>query len=296
MTRSVMVPDGPPPPESARRRPDFIVIGAQKSGTTSLFRQLRSHEAFALPTVKELHFFNDPEKAGDPNRVTDYLGHFAGIPADLVTGEATPDYLSNRFAPRLISELVPDARLVVLLRHPVDRAYSAFWHGRRLGHTSRRMTFEEAIERETRESGQPWTDLIATGCYATHLERYLRYFPRDQILIESFSDLTTDPTSTMARVLTFLLRDRTADERPQPVNLPHSNRGASSRAPKLSKVLLRRYRPGHPMYRVTTKTLLSYEPPPPMDARTRERLLHLYRPWNERLWELLGQSWEAWAE
>lgn len=277
------------------RMPDFIIIGAQKSGTTSVFAHLRSRDEFFLPRIKEVHYFNRTKRFEDPNSLGGYLEHFSDARPDQIVGEATPEYLSNRMAASRMHRTLPDARLVALLRHPVDRAHSAYWHARRVGAIPQRMTFEEALERESRECGRPWTNLIATGCYVSHIERFLAYYRSDQMLIESFEELLSQPSEVLARVTRFISSGQVAP-RESARELPHANRGAASRAPRLSRSLLRRYRPGHPMYRVTTRTLLSFSPKPPMDPQTRRQLLSLYRPWNERLWELLGRSWEGWDE
>lgn len=277
------------------RRPDFLIIGGQKCGTTSVHEYLRRSDSFYLASTKELHFFDRRSTLRDPAALESYLSNFDGTRPDQLAGESTPDYLASRIAPARISAQLPDVRLVAILRNPVHRAYSGFRHAQRAGAVPKGMTFEEAMERDARESGAPWTDTVGGGCYATHLERYLGHFPREQILVVCFERLVAHPKPRMKEIVEFLCRDRIAVPEP-PLNwLPLSNRGASSRAPRISQALLGRSTSGSPLHRLTTRLLLSYDAPPPMAASTQARLETLYRPWNDRLWELLGETWGEWS-
>jgi hypothetical protein len=277
------------------RGPDFLVIGGQKCGTTSVHSYLRGYDCFHFPERKELHFFDDWHRSQQPEAYNSYIANFAGARDDQLSGEATPDYLARRFAPSRIAERLPDVRLVAILRNPVDRAYSAYWHARRVGKIPRRMAFEESIERDSRNAGAPWTDTVGGGCYFTHLERYLRYFDREQLFVTTFDELLEQPGETMADLVAFLVGNRVTLPDPGDDGLPYANRGASSRAPRLSSVILRRAASGGLVHRTTSRLLLSYDDPPPMGSETRDRLLALYRPWNDRLAELLGRSLDAWT-
>ena len=205
-------------PGRGRVLPDFIVIGAAKSGTTSLYGALIDHP-FVMPCVtRDEHFLNTKEvRFFDYNfyRGPDwYRSHFPsertrrefefehGRP--FLTGEASPSYISNYWAPRRMRKLLPEAKLVAVLRNPVDRAYSQFQMSRRQG-LEEIESFEEAAAAEeerlrpevARMAADPrynswdfgaWS-YLARSRYAEQLERWLGLFPRDQFLFIKAEDL-----------------------------------------------------------------------------------------------------------
>src|SRR5437764_5111475 len=127
---------------SLRLLPDFLIIGTQRGGTTSLYHYLKTHPCVQLANTKDTHFFDKKFNKG----LSWYRGHF---PTRLgkyytqrvrqqpfVTGEASPSYLFHPHAPGRVAQLLPSARLIVLLRNPVDRAYSQYFHAVKLGHES----------------------------------------------------------------------------------------------------------------------------------------------------------------
>lgn len=282
-------------PNAHTREPDFLIIGAQKSGTTSLSRWLRSLDACSLPSAKELHFFSNHKRYNNGAGYSSYLAEFADAPRDKLTGEATPAYLDTRHVAVRVARHLPNVRLVMSLRNPIDRAFSAYLHAQRVGAVSKRATFEEALERESRECGAPWTDFLSVGCYARHIERYLQYFPREQMHIMLFEDLVQQESVELRSLWRFLAQGRDLVESPVEMSLPHVNRAALSRAPRVSTQLVRRYPPSHPAYKVTRRLLFRSDNLPTLRADTRARLSELYRPWNEALETLLDRPLEAWA-
>src|SRR3954468_5620489 len=104
------------------RLPDFVVAGAAKGGTTSLFYYLKPHPQVWMPEAKELHFFSNHFDRG-----IDWLrAQFVGAGADDVVGEMTPEYLEHPYAAERMASVIPDAKIVAILRHPVERAYSHY--------------------------------------------------------------------------------------------------------------------------------------------------------------------------
>jgi hypothetical protein len=203
---------------TARRRPlpDFLIIGAQKAGTTALYSYLRRHPGITGPAWKEVSFFDRHWGRGERW----YRGNFplprrASRP---LVGEASPSYVFHPAAPARVQALLPRARLVVLLRNPVDRAYSHYQHEVALGREP--LSFEEALAAEdgrTRGeiermladprvfSWEWWTHTyVARGLYADQLERWLAVFAREQLLVLATDELASRPAETYARVLAFL--------------------------------------------------------------------------------------------
>jgi len=198
----------------ARPLPDFLILGAQKAGTTALYAYLRWHPGLTGPAWKEVSYFDRHYRRG----ARWYRGHFPLRPGDRVVGEASPGYLFHPLAPSRVKATVPEARLIALLRDPVDRALSHYHHEVALGREP--LTFEQAIEaepertrgEEERLSREPdyfshtWWDYtyLARGRYAEQLERWLAVFPREQLLVLASDELAAEPGQTFARVLEFL--------------------------------------------------------------------------------------------
>ncbi|MDQ3148128.1 MAG: sulfotransferase [Actinomycetota bacterium] len=218
-----------------RPLPDFLVIGAKRGGTTSLYRALEAHRN-VLPLVpssrilplrensKGVHYFD----TGYHHGPTWYRSHFAtgvarrlvvrGTGASAVTGEASPYYLFHPNAAERAASLVPGAKIVVLLRDPVERARSHFSEQRRNGVEA--LTFEEALEAEPlRLAGEvermqrdpsyvsfahEHQSYLAQSAYSDSLSRWLGRFPDDQVCVVCSEELYARPEEQVGRVLAFL--------------------------------------------------------------------------------------------
>jgi hypothetical protein len=197
----------------ARPLPDFLILGAQKAGPTALYDYLHRHPAISGPSWKEVSFFDRHWARGQRW----YRGHFPRGAAQPV-GEASPSYLFHPLAPERVRSLVPDARLIALLRNPVDRAFSHYQHEVALGREP--LSFEDALAaEEERTRGEVermvadpryfshawwnWT-YRARGLYAEQLERWYAVFPREQLLVLATEELGAAPAETYARVLAFV--------------------------------------------------------------------------------------------
>ena len=176
--------------------PNFLIIGAAKSGTTWLYEKLRRHPEVYMPGVKELAFFSrDDNSAGKTQEW--YEKHFETAPA---VGEATPAYLYHQQAPRRIAELIPDVKLIACLRYPTDRTYSHYWMNRGLGEVD--CTFREAIR-----GGQ--RPCVEQSLYGEQIDRYLSCFERDQLLILISEEIFSEPSASLNQVCSFLRVDDT---------------------------------------------------------------------------------------
>ncbi len=199
----------------AATAPDFIIVGAQRGGTTSLHAYLSAHPLVRTPSTKELHFFTDRFERGH----SWYLSQFpAPLPPGILTGEATPYALFHPLAPERARQIAPEAKLIALLRNPVDRAYSHYLLERSRGFEP--LEFSAALDAEAgRLAGEEAAILrcptylgaahkrysyLARGDYAPQLERWLAHFPRDQMLVLRSEDLYEQPRETFARVAVFL--------------------------------------------------------------------------------------------
>jgi len=246
-----------------RPLPNFLVLGAQKAGTTALYEYLRRHPQITGPSWKEVSFFDRHWARGERW----YRGNFPNLARtrEKLVGEASPSYVFHPLAPQRVQEVVPEARLIVLVRNPVDRALSQYNHEVALGREP--LTFEEALDAEEERlrgedermaadpryfSSEWWSHTYkARGRYAEQLDRWLAVFPRAHLLVLPTDDLGSDPARAHAQVLEFL--------------------GASpQRLDSYPRVYERAYEP--------------------MKPETRERLVAEFEEPNRRLYELLGRD------
>ena len=222
--------------------PNFLVIGAPRSGTTSLYEYLNAHPDVSMSTVKEPDFFARPsldrvhpsgqvaheslEELGreDPGfavELAEYMGLFSGARDERRRGEASAIYLGHPTAAWHIRAFLPDAPLVAVLRDPAERAFSHFIHGRRIyqEHGEVRIAgaeggtideqFDRAVDAAYRDGvpGVAASDIdvwIRSGLYFEHLTRWYSLFPREQLLVFLFEDLVESPNELMRRVFGFL--------------------------------------------------------------------------------------------
>jgi hypothetical protein len=200
--------------------PDFLIIGAQKGGTTSLASYLGAHPNVIPSKRKEVHFFDlNYEKGVDWYRSHFSIGAGKGLLSRrMQTGEASPYYIFHPLVASRAFDLLPGARIIILLRDPVDRAYSHYHHEIRLGAES--LSFEDAIEAENHRIGEEGQRLaldssyvsfnyqhftyLKRGIYTDQIRCWLRYYRPEQLLILSSEQFFKNPASEYQRVLQFL--------------------------------------------------------------------------------------------
>jgi hypothetical protein len=201
------------------RWPNFFVIGAGKSGTTSLYHYLKQHPQIFMSPVKEpkyfafagqeLNFTGPGDQRVIPQTTTTsdaYLDLFKDAGDKPIVGEASTIYLNTGETARRMAEQVPLARLVAVLRHPADRAYSAYMHLRRDGYESLE-TFAAALAAEPhriREGYYYHWHLRARGYYGRQLQAFYEQFPRNQIKVYLFEDFFDQPYRVLADIFQFL--------------------------------------------------------------------------------------------
>jgi hypothetical protein len=194
---------------ATQRRVDFVIAGVQKAGTSALEKYLRQHPQLCFPDVKELHFFDDERvfAAARPD-YRSYHAHFHARPQHLLLGEATPIYAYWHDAPRRIWQYNPAMKLIVVLRNPIDRAYSHWNMQRQRGKEP--LWFGEAIrcEAERCRAALPWQhrlySYVDRGFYVEQLRRLQRFFPPAQLLVLRQEAVRREPAASLAEVCRFL--------------------------------------------------------------------------------------------
>jgi hypothetical protein len=204
-----------PPGARSIEAPDFVIVGTQRGGTTSLYAYLSAHPQIAPAAMKETHYLTDRFARGRDW----YLGLFpTSLPASVVTGEATPYALFHPLAAQRLRAVAPRAKVIVLLRNPIERAYSHFAMERARGDES--LDFAAALDAEpARLAGEESRLLfdptyvsrshkhysyVSRGEYLPQLQRWREVVPPEQLLVLRSEDLYRQPAVTFARVTSFL--------------------------------------------------------------------------------------------
>jgi len=258
---------------SAHVLPDFLIIGAARSGTTSLYEYLSQHPSVIPGVGKEVYFFDKKFDKG----INWYKSFF---PTKLnksrlenkqkrncLTGEATPRYLYHPHTPKRVLDLLPNVKLIVLLRNPIDRAYSHYQMEYASGHE--KLSFEDAISQEEERVKDDKEKMFANGSfysvefyrksyltrgiYADQLKRWFEYFSREKFLILKSEDFYSKTSEVYQQVLDFL---------------------------GLSKFELNSFK-AHRMGKHSD-----------VSAETREKLTDYFRPYNEQLYQLLDRNFD----
>ena len=271
------------------RNPDVLVVGAQKSGTTTVHAWLRDYPQVFTATPKELHYFDLHQDRG-PDW---YRGRFAGVGPTQLAAEATPSYMYFEDAVRRIAQDLPDARLVVVLRDPVSRAYSHYQHNRSRGHE--KLGFAAALESEPQRLATGNTmdrisySYLDRGRYLGQVERLLSLFPRRQVHLELFECVRDEPQQSFERLTDFLELARV--ELPPTVGA-RTNRYKSARLRHARRLLPRSVRLPGAVAVLDRLPSRGYEPMTPAERRF---LLEAYVPERDRLATMTGLDLSGWA-
>lgn len=187
--------------------PNFLIVGAQKAGTTTLSEVLQQHSRIFIPIAKELHFFDDPKKYS--KGLSYYSSLFSGAENAEAIGEITPVYLFYPDIPEKIANMPGKAiKIIIVLRNPADRAISHFKMEVSRRHEKR--TFAQAMNEgiEGLKNGvnyNPDNNYLDRGFYAGQIKNYFRFFPAEHVLIIIFEeDFIQNRVATIKRIFNFL--------------------------------------------------------------------------------------------
>jgi hypothetical protein len=303
--------------------PNFIICGAQKGGTTALYHYLRVHPDVFIPDAKEINFFGHDFCRG----VSWYEPAFAGWKGESAVGEASPEYMIYPEVAPNIASVLPKAKLLFVLRNPIERAYSGYWFYAQLylnmqhverpkdffAHQVRLLTTRNV---EKHDPIQPFSKAIRTetghalyierGLYYKHIKRFLEHFDRRQIHCIISEDLTKDPREVLRRCFEFL----GVDQSHIPDNIGVHNPTLYPRSFALNKVLFLWARPFAKKYiwpvlpatvqkgqdrihDMIQKVFFSGKRPD-MNEDDRQYLRGIYRVPNEELGRFLGRDLSFW--
>lgn len=203
-----------------RTLPDFLVIGGMRCGSSSLHTWLGGHPDLELPDRKEIHYFDFRYERG----LGWYRSHFPLTSKGLSTFETTPSYMVHPLAAARAASLLPDARLIALVREPTQRAWSHYRHRRSEGYEHR--SFEDAVEPELSSEVSPELEpfsvpgeipYLAAGRYADQLVPWIARYGQDRLLVVDSDRMFVEPAETLDRILDFVGLRRVS------LDLPHLN-------------------------------------------------------------------------
>lgn len=268
------------------RLPTFLIIGAARSGTTSLTRYLDAHPQVYMCQPKEPRFFDKHYDRG----LDWYRSLFSHATTETELGEATPTYMYNEQAIPRLAEAIPNARLVAILRNPVDRAYSNYWLLRSLKRES--MSFAEAIRADhvhADRASPGQRTYLDRGRYLRQLQHVSHYYPRESLHVLLFEDLRDRPRETFRELCRFI----GVDDDFQPPLLgrrvnPHVTihsvrlRNSTRSLPSSLRNLIGRFNARPASY-------------PPMEPALRAELQRLFEAENAALATWLGRDLSVWA-
>ena len=295
-----------------KNKPNFIVIGAMKSATTSLYTYLKQHPEIFMTKIKEPMFFNhykqnlDYKVLGSKSKklttLEDYWLMFENVSSEKAIGEASPAYIYNKKAPQLIKENLQNVRIIAILRQPVDRAYSNYLHVLRADKENSN-SFEESIEKEKERINEKWSPLyhyIEKGYYSHQLQRYYDLFPSEKIKVYLFEDIIKSPKETLKDIFKFLEVDEN-------VEIDTSNKSNVSGIPKgilgfvlkkmrfynlMPKFTISEYLPSRLLHFIFKSV---YKEPEKLSAEFRKELTHkYYKEEIPKLEKLIGRDLSKW--
>ena len=272
--------------------PDFLIIGAQKAGTTSLRAFLESISDHVFMSKTEHHFWNREGQYNDGFGLNSYLNNFAQSQSGQMIGEKSPSYLGSYEAPARIHRHFPEVKLIAILRNPAERAYSAYWHGRRVGAIDPGFTFTESIQSYRENHGKPYGDLVTPGFYSQHIARYLEFFPREQLLILNFDKLLNSPVTELSKSVSFLGLDIDLITKSGSLEFPKRNVARVSRLPKVSRYIHRARLLTYDQKSKILKKFLKTGDIPPMARTDSQYLATLYKDEAAKVRALTGVDFD----
>ncbi len=292
-----------------KRKIDFMIIGAQKAGSSSLHYYLSQHPEIFMPELKDIQYFERDEYYKQLEDILNII--YKNLNDEKFIGGSDVNLLYFYYVAERIYKYNPKIKLIAILRNPVDRAYSAYWAAVRDGFETCK-TFEEALEKEKeRRHGTLRERGILTylehGHYDEQLEHYFKVFPKEQIYIILTEDLKTNPAETLRKLLLWI--GATPDV--SYIDFKRKRNVSSiSKALWLQRFLMAEgfhakiYRRLPPEMRIfINKIYLKFREInskpfkyPPMNPETRKKLIEYYRPHTERLSKMINRDLSQWLE
>jgi len=293
------------------RLPNFLIIGAPRSGTTTLYESLKHHPQIFLSPKKEPMFFiledkktySGPDIPTGPDDIDKYRSLFRGVRDEKAIGEATPCYLYCPEVPLRIKELIPDVKFIAILRNPIDRAYSHFLYNRMIGREPL-VDINEALAAEEDRIRQGWFMYWCyrgMGYYGRQIERYFSHFDPRQFRFFLLEDLKNAPEDLFRETFQFLVVDDSV-RIPKPEKYNSSGFPVNQAVqelivkPNVLKHLLKKLLPEKTQYRLLTKFLNRNLHKPSLTWDNRRQLIACYKEDILKTQDLIHRDLSSWLE
>ncbi len=298
--------------------PNFLIIGVQKAGTTSIYNYLAQHPQVYMSPVKETNFFmkdpskldsnvsNKPNKSGQKRILTfeDYCELFTGVTDEIAIGEASPNYLVKyETSAKNIKHYIPDAKLICILRNPVERAYSDYlMHIRDLVHDKPRSLSEQIKFSSDKSS------ILRKGFYYEQLKYFFDTFSSEQIKVYLYDDLCQNPVKFMQDMYNFIGVDSSfcpdTSKKSQVAQIPknqtiHKILKTENPVRVLSRKILKLFLPLELRQKIRNKLIninSKDKKQAPLNLEERQQLIELYREDIIKLQDLIKRDLSAWLK
>ncbi len=289
--------------------PNFLIVGAAKCGTTSLYNYLKEHPDIYMSPVKEVNFFSSkyiPTQHERELTIEDYESYFAGAKNKKCVGECSPSYMYTPTVARDIKDTLPKCKIIIIIRNPIDRLHSHFIYSKYMGFNSGALiNFLHEAEARNSNAWFSKTSMIQAGMYYKQIKEYMCVFGGGNICIVAFDSLKDEPVTVMKKIFLFLDVDNSF----QPKVNQKYNVGRESIVPIFSQLLgtpnafkhytkylvPKKYRNVVKEYLYKTILLINARPvTEKLKAEDRRYLLSIYREDILKLEKLLGIDLSTW--
>jgi len=278
--------------------PNLFIVGASKSATGTLYVHLSKVQGICMSTIKEPNYFSVKVHPGDVEQVIrdkkQYLSLFDIDKDDKIIGEASPEYLADSEAPKLIHQVSPNAKIIIILRDPVERAYSHYFTFVRQGRIKNSFHDELQLALKNKKNGiKSNFGLLESGLYSEQVKRYLEIFGPENVKILIFDEFIKNQKLTLQEVLDFLGINHSFDD----FKVDQYNKFGMARSPLAQKILrnrkmkymLEKILPQSIRKFGRDKILLKQENKPKMNEEDRTSLVNFYKADVEKLQNIIGQ-------
>jgi len=276
------------------RWPDFFIVGAPRAGTRSIYEYLKDISGIFMPKIKEPNYFsqsfNSKQFLHGIRNKKHYLELFKDAKDDELMGEASPSYLRDPKAPKLIYEVNPNSKIIIILRDPVERAFSHYLFFLALG--SETETFSKSIKKALDGTDDYSSRIISSGMYCQQVKRYFDTFGRDHVKILIFEEFVKDAQEAVKEILQFFGVKSDVPQSVGEVFNPYTSRGRVVRA-ILSNSLVRKLVKGLPTSikpSLIRQLKVKKAQKPKMFENDRKLLENLYKDDAKKLEDLLGRK------
>ncbi|MGN6616906.1 MAG: sulfotransferase family protein [Ilyomonas sp.] len=288
------------------KKPNFFIVGAPKAGTTSLYHYLEQHPEIYMSPIKETNYFSRPEinssglfyKKKNEWTIDQYAEQFEGLTTEKAIGEASVSYLFYPNVPYKIKQFNPDAKIIIMLRNPIDRGFSHYLMDRRVGFTN--LSYEDIVYRKEFEKNNTrffYQQYVELGMYYSQIKRYLDIFSPEKVKILYFEDVIKDIEMVVKEVYKFLgVDDKFMAETEKKFNTFQSAKSpliaklyAQKRIRKVIKRLV-----GIGGEALMKRFLFSRENKPVMSPNLKRELIDIYKADVLKTGELLNKDLSNW--